>query len=74
MFPNDYWSLKNHEQYQQTKRAIFVFQIVELPYHDLRNPYLGWTEESLDIFTVLGFIYLDAGAFFFNSFLTHTKR
>jgi len=28
-----------------------------LPYQGFRNPYLGWTEESLQVFTELGFAY-----------------
>ena len=54
---NDYRSLNKQEQYQQTQQAISVFQTIQLPYQGFRNPYLGWTEESLDIFAALGFAY-----------------
>jgi len=54
---NDYRSLNKDEQYQQTQQAISVFQTIQLPYQGFRNPYLGWTEESLDIFSALGFTY-----------------
>lgn len=54
---NDYRTLSTTEQYLQTKQAILVFQKVKLPYHGFRNPYLGWTEESLEIYTFLGFHY-----------------
>ncbi len=54
---NDYRSLSESEQYAQTKQAISVFQKTQTPYEGLRNPYLGWTEESLQVFTALGFSY-----------------
>ncbi len=54
---NDYRSLNKDEQYQQTQQAISVFQTIQLPYQGFRNPYLGWTEELLDIFATLGFTY-----------------
>ena len=54
---NDYRSLNKNEQYLQTQQAISVFQTIQLPYQGFRNPYLGWTEESLDIFAALGFTY-----------------
>src|SRR6266568_6772925 len=54
---NDYRSLSKKEQYEQTKQAISVFQSTHIPYYGFRNPYLGWTEESLDVFTTLGFAY-----------------
>jgi hypothetical protein len=54
---NDYRHLNRSEQYQQTKQAISVFQTIELPFQGFRNPYLGWTEESLDVFSELGFTY-----------------
>src|SRR6266446_75194 len=54
---NDYRILSKDEQYKQTKQAISVFKEVKIPYEGFRNPYLGWTEESLDVFAALGFKY-----------------
>ncbi len=54
---NDYRTLSKEEQHRQTKQAISVFQRTQIPYQGFRNPYLGWTEESLNVFTELGFTY-----------------
>jgi peptidoglycan/xylan/chitin deacetylase (PgdA/CDA1 family) len=54
---NDYRYLGEDEQYKQTKQAISVFEDTQIPYHGFRNPYLGWTEESLRVFVALGFLY-----------------
>lgn len=54
---NDYRTLSTDEQYKQTKQAISVFKEVKIPYEGFRNPYLGWTEESLAVFAALGFKY-----------------
>jgi peptidoglycan/xylan/chitin deacetylase (PgdA/CDA1 family) len=54
---NDYRTLSKHEQYKQTQQAISVFQRMPISYQGFRNPYLGWTEDSLGVFTKLGFIY-----------------
>ncbi len=54
---NDYRFLSEAEQYKQTERAISVFRKARTPYEGFRNPYLGWTEESLRVFTALGFNY-----------------
>ncbi len=54
---NDYRTLSKPEQYRQTQQAISIFQNTHIPYDGFRNPYLGWTEESLDVFTALGFAY-----------------
>jgi len=54
---NDYRCLSESEQYEQTQQAISVFQRTLIPYEGFRNPYLGWTEESLHVFTSLGFTY-----------------
>ncbi len=54
---NDYRYLSEDQQYKQTKQAISVFEGRQIPYHGFRNPYLGWTEESLHIFAALGFTY-----------------
>ena len=54
---NDYRSLAYLDQYKQTERAISVFQESALPYQGFRNPYLGWTDESVRVFEQLGFTY-----------------
>jgi len=54
---NDYRTLSAGEQYKQTEQAISVFQSAHIPHQGFRNPYLGWTEESLHVFTELGFTY-----------------
>ena len=54
---NDYRFLNEEEQYKQTQRAISIFQQIQIPFHGFRNPYLGWTEESLRVFTALKFAY-----------------
>jgi hypothetical protein len=54
---NDYRYLNRSEQYQQTQQAMSVFQAIKLPFQGFRNPYLGWTEESLHVFAELGFTY-----------------
>lgn len=54
---NDYRSLSEGEQYKQTEQAISVFRRAQIPYEGFRNPYLGWTEESLRVFVTLGLTY-----------------
>lgn len=54
---NDYRSLDTRQQYGQTERATVAFREAAIPYQGFRNPYLGWTEESLAIFASLGFSY-----------------
>jgi peptidoglycan/xylan/chitin deacetylase (PgdA/CDA1 family) len=54
---NDYRTLNKDAQFEQTKQAIAVFQKMDLPYFGFRNPYLGWTEESLDVYAALRFRY-----------------
>jgi peptidoglycan/xylan/chitin deacetylase (PgdA/CDA1 family) len=54
---NDYRTLNKEKQYAQTQRAISVFERTHIPYQGFRNPYLGWTEESLEVFSDLGFVY-----------------
>ncbi len=54
---NDYRTLSTTEQYAQTKQAIAVFEKNRMAYQGFRNPYLGWTEEALRVFTTLGFTY-----------------
>lgn len=54
---NDYRTLSHREQYKQTEKAIAIFGEKQIPYQGFRNPYLGWTEESLKVFAQLGFTY-----------------
>ena len=54
---NDYRTLSGQEQYIQTEKAIKVFKKTNMAFEGFRNPYLGWTEESLDVFSQLGFTY-----------------
>jgi len=54
---NDYRTLSASEQYKQTEQAISVFQSTHVPHQGFRNPYLGWTEEALDVFRALDFTY-----------------
>ena len=54
---NDYRTLSHSEQHKQTEKAISVFEEKQIPFQGFRNPYLGWTEESLQVFTQLGFTY-----------------
>jgi peptidoglycan/xylan/chitin deacetylase (PgdA/CDA1 family) len=54
---NDYRSLNKKQQYEQTRQAISVFQNTQIPYQGFRNPYLGWTKESLEVFRDLGIAY-----------------
>src|SRR6266568_4343655 len=61
---NDYRYLSEDQQYKQTKQAISVFEGRQIPYHGFRNPYLGWTEESLHVFAALGFMYESNEAIF----------
>jgi peptidoglycan/xylan/chitin deacetylase (PgdA/CDA1 family) len=54
---NDYRTLSGREQYVQTEKAIKVFRKTNMAFDGFRNPYLGWTEESLEVFSQLGFTY-----------------
>ena len=54
---NDYRTLSGASQHHQTQQALAVFQQVQLPCQGFRNPYLGWTEESVNSFAELGFGY-----------------
>ena len=54
---NDYRTLSHAEQHKQTEQAISVFEKNSIPFSGFRNPYLGWTEASLVVFTQLGFCY-----------------
>jgi hypothetical protein len=54
---NDYRMLSKGEQYIETEKATAIFQSTQIPYQGFRNPYLGWTEETLEILASLGFAY-----------------
>ncbi|MEO7020951.1 MAG: polysaccharide deacetylase family protein [Ktedonobacteraceae bacterium] len=54
---NDYRTLNADQQYTQTQQAIAIFNQTQIDYAGFRNPYLGWNEESLDVFRQLGFHY-----------------
>jgi hypothetical protein len=54
---NDYRSLTEKQQYQQTEAAISVFKRVKMAHEGFRNPYLGWTEASRRVFAALGLSY-----------------
>ncbi len=54
---NDYRFLSIGEQYKQTSQAISVFKKEGIPYSGFRNPYLGWTKETLQVFSALNFVY-----------------
>lgn len=54
---NDFRLLSGAEQYKQTEQAISIFQRTNTPFQGFRNPYLGWTEESLEVFRALQFTY-----------------
>lgn len=54
---NDYRTLSAEQQYIQTRQAIEVFHKTRIEYAGFRNPYLGWTEDSLETFRKLGFDY-----------------
>ncbi len=54
---NDYRTLSESEQYKQTEKATAIFEHLQLPYQGFRNPYLGWTYESLRVYAALNFTY-----------------
>lgn len=54
---NDYRSLSDASQRQQTQQAMAVFDDVHLPFQGFRNPYLGWTDDAVRSFEQLGFTY-----------------
>ena len=54
---NDYRALSRDQQFEQTEKAISVFQKAKLPCYGFRNPYLGWTRELLEVYATLGFHY-----------------
>lgn len=54
---NDYRLLNKNAQFRQTKEATDVFEQSRIAFDGFRNPYLGWTEDSLQVFNMLGFTY-----------------
>ncbi len=54
---NDYRYLNRYEQFEQTQKAISVFHETLTPFQGFRNPYLGWTEETLQVLASLVFTY-----------------
>lgn len=54
---NDYRSLSDASQHQQTQQAMAVFDDAHLPFQGFRNPYLGWTDDAVRSFERLGFTY-----------------
>lgn len=54
---NDYRTLDAAQQHAQTRQATEVFADLSIKYAGFRNPYLGWTEDSLEVFRRLGFAY-----------------
>jgi peptidoglycan/xylan/chitin deacetylase (PgdA/CDA1 family) len=69
---NDYRTLSTIEQYEQTKQAIKVFRANKIPYQGFRNPYLGWTEQSLDVFSGLGMGY-ESNEAVIHDVINHTQ-
>lgn len=54
---NDYRTLSDRQQYLQTEKAINIFRKIKIAFQGFRNPYLGWTEKSLEVFSQLGLTY-----------------
>jgi peptidoglycan/xylan/chitin deacetylase (PgdA/CDA1 family) len=54
---NDYRTLSKSEQYEHTRRAVSVFHKTKISYQGFRNPYLGWTEDTLNVLADLDFTY-----------------
>lgn len=54
---NDYRLLAKWKQFEQTQKAISVFQHSNIPYSGFRNPYLGWNRNSLEVYSDLDFHY-----------------
>ena len=54
---NDYRTLSQDDQYLQTQLATEIFASRSIDYAGFRNPYLGWNEETLEVFRRLGFGY-----------------
>ena len=54
---NDYRTLSAEQQYTQTQQALEIFNNTQTNHAGFRNPYLGWTEDSLEVFRQLDFRY-----------------
>jgi peptidoglycan/xylan/chitin deacetylase (PgdA/CDA1 family) len=54
---NDYRMLDACQQHEQTRHATEVFAQTNVRFAGFRNPYLGWNEDSLEVFRQLGFTY-----------------
>jgi peptidoglycan/xylan/chitin deacetylase (PgdA/CDA1 family) len=54
---NDYRTLSKGEQYKQIEKATGIFKRNLIPYQGFRNPYLGWTTETLEVLAAIGFTY-----------------
>lgn len=54
---NDYRSLTRGSQLAQTLQAMDVFARSKTAFSGFRNPYLGWTDDSVEVFEELGFTY-----------------
>jgi peptidoglycan/xylan/chitin deacetylase (PgdA/CDA1 family) len=54
---NDFRTLARAEQCAQVERAQRAFMTAGIPYSGFRNPYLGWSEDSVGVFAELGFGY-----------------
>lgn len=54
---NDYRTLTQDAQANQTRQAITVFNREHVTFEGFRNPYLGWDEASLEVFRACGFRY-----------------
>lgn len=54
---NDYRFLSSGEQSKQVERAVSVFEQAKIPAHGFRNPYLGWTPDSPQVFAAANLTY-----------------
>lgn len=54
---NDYRGLGKDAQARQTREAIAVFDREHIQFEGFRNPYLGWDEDSVEVFRSCGFSY-----------------
>lgn len=54
---NDYRLLNAAEQRTQTAQAAETFRQARIRFQGFRNPYLGWTDESVGVFVDLGLAY-----------------
>lgn len=54
---NDYRGLSKDAQARQTREAMAVFDREYIQFEGFRNPYLGWDEDSVEVFRACGFSY-----------------